>query len=68
MKKQTHLHFDVLQVNYSPEVWTITMAERAQRTANRKKHLQIKKTTSSIWQHMLKMLLFEKQSFKNKPL
>ncbi len=27
------------------------VAERAQRAANRKKHLQIKKTTSSIWQH-----------------
>ncbi len=28
----------------------LTVAERAQRAANRKKHLQIKKTTSSIWQ------------------
>ncbi len=28
------------------------MAERAQCAANRKKHLQIKKTTSSILQHM----------------
>ncbi len=26
------------------------VAERVQRTANRKKHLQIKETTSSIWQ------------------
>ncbi len=28
-----------------------SVAERAQRAANRKKHLQIKKTTSWIWQH-----------------
>ncbi len=28
-----------------------TVAKRAQRAANRKKHLQIKKTTSSILQH-----------------
>ncbi len=28
------------------------VARRAQRAANRKKHLQIKKTTSPIWQHM----------------
>ncbi len=33
-----------------------TVAERSQRTANRKKHLQIKKTTSSIWQHTLQIL------------
>ncbi len=31
--------------------WNPTVDERAQRAANRKKHLQIKKTTSSIWQH-----------------
>ncbi len=33
------------------EMFTM-VARRAQRAANRKKHLQIKKTTSPIWQHM----------------
>ncbi len=36
------------EVNWREEA---TVAERAQRAANRKKHQQIKETTSSIWQH-----------------